>query len=91
MSDQCQHCDLRGDSAKCKSTLCFLHENWGYMQLERELAEAKAQRNEHDRRRKKAEASERVLKTQVYNLQIELAHKRAGHSTLQFDAREVET
>jgi len=28
MTDQCKHCDLRGDLKKCKSTDCFQHENW---------------------------------------------------------------
>ena len=28
MSDQCKHCQVRGDYNKCMSTECFHHENW---------------------------------------------------------------
>jgi len=28
MSDQCKHCECRGDLDNCLSTPCFHHENW---------------------------------------------------------------
>ena len=39
MSDQCQHCTVRGDWDKCQSTKCSTHEDWAWLQL-------KDQRNE---------------------------------------------
>jgi hypothetical protein len=33
MSDQCQHCTLRGDLAACQSTPCNQHESWMVQQL----------------------------------------------------------
>ena len=28
MSDQCKHCECRGDYERCNSTPCSHHENW---------------------------------------------------------------
>lgn len=28
MTDQCKHCELRGDIEKCLAADCFQHENW---------------------------------------------------------------
>jgi len=45
MSDQCQHCTVKGDWDKCQSTKCFHHENWGWLQLkdQRNNLQAKVQ------------------------------------------------
>jgi hypothetical protein len=28
MTDQCKHCNLKGDLKACKSSECSIHENW---------------------------------------------------------------
>ena len=38
MSDQCVHCQVRGDVQKCRTTECSLRESWIVMELEAELA-----------------------------------------------------
>ena len=35
MSDQCQHCIVRGDFEKCQSTDCNYHDNWYAQQLQK--------------------------------------------------------
>ena len=39
MSDQCKHCQIRGDYAKCIKTECFHHENWINIQRINKIAE----------------------------------------------------
>lgn len=43
MSDQCVHCTVRGDLARCLSTECFQHENWYAVERERELSILRAE------------------------------------------------
>jgi len=37
MTDQCKHCDLRGDINKCLSTECLQHENWYAIEQQKEI------------------------------------------------------
>jgi hypothetical protein len=44
MSDQCQHCTVRGDFDMCLKTECFHHENWISDQWRAEVARLKAEK-----------------------------------------------
>jgi len=37
MSDQCKHCECRGDYERCNNTPCFHHENWINLRRIREI------------------------------------------------------
>lgn len=43
MSDQCQHCEIRGDYEKCIETPCFHHENWINLQRIEKIETLKAE------------------------------------------------
>ena len=45
MSDQCQHCTVRGEIERCRKTGCNHHETWYALEIERELAEARRERD----------------------------------------------
>lgn len=36
MSDQCVHCNVRGDWAQCQSLKCYAHDGWAWQQLQAE-------------------------------------------------------
>ena len=42
MTDQCKHCDLRGDLKKCKSTDCFQHESWYAVEQQKVIEQLEA-------------------------------------------------
>jgi len=37
MTDQCKHCELRGDIGKCKETECSHHENWYALEQQKRI------------------------------------------------------
>ena len=43
MSDQCQHCSLKGDLKLCQSVPCTTHESWYVSGLQQKLEQAEAQ------------------------------------------------
>lgn len=44
--DNCRHCELRGDMARCAVTECYNHDNWYATALRAALAAAERERDE---------------------------------------------